>query len=247
MPCISSLPPSSPPSLSSQLPYSDLKEEFPSEDPFGFLAVEQKLKATRATHAPPLHTEYHSHNLFITPRKPKRHLVHSPGTSTRGTDSMPSTPSPSKPVPGTVLCATSSGVILSHTRTNGAPSSPRSPRSAITEAGKQLTTRKKKRKKKGKPLPSETSMDPEELARNLESLLPKRPVKTHALAKGKEKQGARIVEEAGKVLVEKRGEGTEGKGKARKGKTVKEKAVKAKVVVDGEDVDEARVSNQRQE
>src|SRR5262245_23588794 len=222
IPCVSSLPPSSPPSLSSQFPHSDFNDqEFPPEDPFGFLAVEHKLKVTRATHAPSHHTGSYLHNSFRTSRKLKRRLVHSPGTSIHGTDSMPSTPSPSKPVPGTVLCATSAGVVLSHTCTDDPLSSPRG--NAGTETGKQLITRKKKRNKKGKPLP-EKSVDPEELDRNLVSLLPKKPVKTQAPAKvkEKEKQGTKIVNETRKALVEKCGEVREGKGKGRKGKNVKE-------------------------
>jgi len=81
---MSSLPPSSPPSLSSEFQPTPRDDS----DPFGFLALERKLKEQRAQHRPPLiHIDLPTSAPRASPPPQSPHAIVSP----------PSTPSPLKP------------------------------------------------------------------------------------------------------------------------------------------------------
>lgn len=98
----SSLPPSSPPSLSSHASFSHN-----NSDPFGFFAVETRLKAQRAllphntalrSRAPLTNAALNPHRLVapLTPRKER--MLYLPALSSIGdNESTRSSPSPSKP------------------------------------------------------------------------------------------------------------------------------------------------------
>jgi len=201
----SSLPPSSPPSTSSQIPVAapyDYPEINPltsdpidagpnaAEDPFGFLAVEEQLKAKRRTRAltAPWTVRVTSSDstdepadeslwqAFATPkpidslRTPRKRTnarkrkleLSTPSSSPRvGSEvregernNLPSTPSP----------------VKAKDRSVEVDRAQKDPDNVAKRTGKEVVQRGRKKSK-----PNEADMNPKELARNLEALLPRRP------------------------------------------------------------------------
>ena len=203
----SSLPPSSPPSTSSHIPVatschfpeinplsSDPMDAGPyaAEDPFGFFAVEEKLKANRLTRVPPVprsrrilssdsvdaSADESLQEAFATPkpvnplrtprkrtnaRKRKLRLSSSsPSSSVSGEGEEEAEEGPSTPSP--VKARNQSVEIVDNEAIKKNPQG--------TSKGKEKET-VQDRPKKAKP--TEAHMHPMELARNLEALLPRRP------------------------------------------------------------------------
>lgn len=229
----SSLPPSSPPSTSSHIPNSYYYPEIlplssdpiasneDADDPFGFFALEKKLKARRAPTIPKTFREDDTMlssdppevslpqafatpkatNPLVTPRKhahtKKRKLSSSRSTSSaNGGDSdgsnMPSTPSPVKVINLSVDAESVGGGATETKEVKG------NRREAV-----------KRGRKKAKP--DEAAMDPKELAKNLEALLPRRPKKRRGAAKGQRSAKVAKAEEETKQQ-----KSNNGKGKVRR-------------------------------
>jgi hypothetical protein len=233
----SSLPPSSPPSTSSHIPNSYYPEIQPlssdpiapdedADDPFGFFALEKKLKARRAPTIPKTFRQDGAMissdppdvsllqafatpkptNPLVTPRKrahaKKRRLSSShSASSANGGDSdgsnMPSTPSPVKVTSLSVDPESVGGEEATETK-------------EVKGNGREAVKRGRKKAKL-----DEAAMDPKELAKNLEALLPRRPKKRGA-AKGRRSAKVAKVEEETKQQ-----KGNNGKGKVR-GKRVED-------------------------
>jgi hypothetical protein len=199
----SSLPPSSPPSTSSQMP-ADTSYNFPeinalpsdpidadpnvADDPFGFFAVEAKLKASRRPRAPTVpralqcassdsvdgNTDESLQQAFATP-KPRNPLR----TPRKRTDAKkrklePSTSSHSFSAGGADREEESESMLSTPSPVKAGD---RSVEVDDDEDLKDVAKAKRKGgdRKKVKSTRAEADMNPVEIARNLEALLPRRP------------------------------------------------------------------------
>jgi hypothetical protein len=217
----SSLPPSSPPSTSSQMP-ADTSYNFPeinalpsdpiytdrnaAEDPFGFFAVEAKLKASRRPRAPTVPRAFQVassdsvdgnimdeslQQAFATP-KPRNPLR----TPRKRTDARKR-----KLEPSTSSHSSSAGGEDREEESESMPSTP-SPvkagdRSVEVDAEEDLKdVAKEKRKGRGRkkvePTRAEAGMNPMEIARNLEALLPRRPKPEAAVRRAGRGHGSKV-------------------------------------------------------
>lgn len=253
-PIQSSLPPSSPPSTSSQIPnayqFSEIQnlssgpieQDFDEDDPFGFFAAEEKLKSKRAPTAlrgPQFHETIISSDdrdeslqqAFATP-KPRNPLL----TPRKRNNARKRKLSSSLP-------SSSSGVNDDEGKSWPSTPSPRKHGDISIDApelenGKGAEVVQDIGKRGRKKRKTEGDMNPVELARFLEARLPRRPKKDATKPKRGRGRPKRAVEDENQAP-ERKKQKEKGKGK-RKAKPLREAAADGSGGVEGEDEQQIR-------